>query len=215
MAVIDRLIGADGSLYTAAFGSALNTGTMTSGSWYKIATVSGVATFPAGYEAGDLVLGNGQTLNAGNTASLATFTLVTDCTDFEFTVSSDEIEITTLADDVKKYRKGKADFSGTINGINTISEMKKAGSFINRFIRTVSATSANVATLSTLSESALYGKFFLNDSETSGETQAFLFGQIELFGYNLGAAVGDVQSYSSGVRFTGTADPILYFKDNA
>ncbi len=213
--VIDRLIGSDGSLYTASFGTALATGTATSGSWYKIATVSGVATFPAGYEVGDLVLGNGQTFNAGNTAALATFTSVADCTSFSFDVSADEVEVTVLGDSVKKFRKGKSDFSGTIEGINFISEMRKASSFINRFIRTVVATSANVATLQPKSTAALYGKFFLNDSTASGETQVFLFGQIEIFGAKLGAAVGDVQSYSSGVRFTGDADPMLYFLDNA
>lgn len=215
MAIKDRLVGADASLYTLSLGAEVATGTATSGTWYMITAISGTGSFPSGYTVGDLVLGNGQTLSATNKVKPATETLVSDCNSFDLSFSSDEIEVTTLSDDVKKYRKGKTDLSGTINGINTVSEMKKSGSFLNRFLRTVSATSANVSTLSSKVDSALYGKFFLqDDATTSGETQAFLFGQIELFGYTLGAAIGDAQNYSSGVRFIGN-DPIVYFKDNA
>lgn len=213
--MIDRLIGADASLYKASFGATLNSGTMTSGSWYKIATISGTGTFPAGYQAGDLFLGNGQTLNAGNTAALATFEVISDCNSFDFAFSSDEVEVTTLVDSVKKYRKGKTDLTGTIRGINIISEMKKAGSILNRFLRTVSATAGNVSTLSTVDNSSFYIQAYLqDDTTTAGETHAFLFGQVELFGYNLGAAIGDAQSYESGVRFNGN-DPIVYFKANS
>lgn len=214
MANIDRLVGSDASLMSMSFGPALVTGTATSGVWYQIATVSGTAVFPAGYVVGDLVLGNGQAFSASNSAKLATETVVADCNSFDFQFSADEIEVTTLVDGIKKYRKGKVDLSGTINGINTISEMRKAGSIVNRFIRVVTATSVNVATLNTLAESAFYIKAYLQDSTTSGESLVFLFGQVELYGYSAGAAIGDAQSYSSGVRFIG-ADPMLVIKDNA
>ena len=168
---------------------------MTSGSWYKIVAVSGTAVFPAGYVAGDLVLGNGQTLSATNTAQLATFTSIADCNSFDFSFSADEVEVTVLTDSVKKYRKGKTDLSGTVRGINIITEMKKAGSILNRFLRTVSATAANVATLSTVDGSDFYIQAYLqDDTTTAGETHAFLFGQVELYGYSLGAAIGDAQS---------------------
>lgn len=218
MGAKERLTGSDASLYKMEFlAPAVATGVMTSGSWYKIASISGIASFPAGYTVGDLFLGNGAAtpLNAGNTAFLATSTVVADASSFEMSFSRDEIEVTVLTDDVKKYRAGKADLSGTINGINFISEMKKPGSIANRFFKTVSATAANASTLSLVDGSALYGQFFIqDDTVTAGETHAFLFGQIELFGYNLGAAVSDAQSWSSGMRFSGN-DPIMYFKANS
>ena len=211
----DRLIGSDASLYKVGFGSTLNPGTMTSGSWYKIVSISGTGTFPAGYVVGDLFLGKGQTLNAGNTAQLATPTLLTDITSFSIEFSRDETEVTTLADDIKKYRPGKTDLSGTVEGINFISEMNKDGAIVNRFMRVVSATANNTATLRTVDESALYGMFYIqDDAVTAGETHAFMFAQIELYGYNLGASVGDAQNWSSGMRVIG-ADPILYFKANS
>jgi hypothetical protein len=215
MGAKERLVGSDASLYKMTFGPNQNSGTMTSGQWYKIATISGTTVFPAGYTVGDLFLGNGGTMSAGNSAALATSTVVADCSGFEMAFSRDEIEVTVLTDDVKKYRAGKSDLSGTVNGINFISEMKKPGSVANRFFKTVSATAGNVSTLSQVDGSALYGQFFIqDDTTTSGETHAFLFGQIELFGYNLGAAISDAQSWSSGLRFSGN-DPIMYFKDNA
>lgn len=215
MASKDRLLGSDASLYKVTFGPDLNTGTMTSGSWYKIASISGTGTFPTGYMVGDLILGNGQALNAGNQAALATATLGTDCSSFEVAFSRDEIEVTVLADDIKKYRPGKTDLSGTVRGINFISEMNKSGSILSRFMRSVSATAGNVSTLRAVDGSDLYGQFYIqDDTTTSGETSAFLFGQIELYGYNLGADMGSAQSWESGMRFIG-ADPVMYFKANS
>lgn len=215
MGAKDRLIGADASLYKMTFGSTLASGTMTSGSWYKIVSISGTGTFASGYTAGDLFLGRGQPLNAGNTAQLATPVLMSDVSSFSLEFSRDEIEVTTLADDIKKYRAGKSDLSGTIEGINFVSEMNQAGSVANRFLRVVSATADNTATLNAVDESPLYGQFYIqDDTTTSGETSAFIFGQIELYGWSAGAAVGDAQSWSSGVRFNGS-DPMLYFKANS
>lgn len=218
MASKDRLVGADASLMKATFGPELVTGSSVAGSWYKIEKrTTGTTVFPAGYEVGDLWLGPSVavTFTADESAKLATFTEIGDVTSFTLEYSADEIEVTVLADEVKKYRRGKADMSGTVEGINFVSEMKKAGSFVNRFMRTVSATAANVATLSAVNSDALYCQFYIQkDAATAGETQAFLFAQIDLFGTSLGAAIGDAQSWSSGLRIVGN-DPILYFKANS
>lgn len=218
MGAKDRLVGADASLYKASFGNTVATGLMISGSWYKIITISGTTggTFGSAiYKPEDLILGNGQTMNAANTAQLVTFTAITDCSGFDLAFSRDEIEVTVLTDQVKKYRPGKTDLTGTIRGINFISEMKQDNSLANRFFRMVSATAANVSTVYAVDESELFGQFFIqDDTTTSGETQAFLFGQIELYGYNLGAAVTDAQAWESSVRFIGN-DPMMYFKANA
>ena len=215
MANLNRLVGSDASLYKMTFGTTLVTGAMVSGSWYKIASISGTATFPSGYVVGDLFLGKGQTLNAGNTAALATSTIVADCSSFSMEFSRDEIDVTVLADDIKKYRPGKTDLSGTVEGINFISEMNKDHSILSRFMKSVSATADNTSTLRAVDASELYGQFFIqDDTTTSGETSAFLFGQIELYGYNLGASVSDAQTWNSGLRFIG-ADPVMYFKANS
>lgn len=212
---IDRLTGADATLMKASFAAA-GAVLSTAGTWYKITKrETGTTVFPLGYEVGDLWLGDGlKTFDANNTADTVTFTELADVTSFTLEYSADEIEVTVLADEVKKYRRGKADMSGTIEGINRITEMVKSGSFVNRFMRVVTATAANVSTLNVQNNDPLYCQFFIQkDTSTIKETHAFLFAQVDLFGTSLGAAIGDAQSWSSGLRIVGN-DPILYFKAN-
>lgn len=216
--MIERLTGADASLYKATPAlTASTSGTMTAGALYKIATISGTTVFPTGFQVGDIFLGDSaKTFNAGNSAYLMTQEIVADASEFSVEFSADEIEVTVLADDVKKYRKGKTDMSGSISGINFISQMQKAGSILNRFLKTATATSGNaITTLNTVDKSDMYGVFYLqDDTTTSGETMAVMVAQIELFGYNLGASVGDAQSWESGLRVIGN-DPIVFFRPNA
>lgn len=217
MQAINRLTGADASLQKATFGAALATGSATKGAWYKIIALTGTTVFPAGYVVGDLIQGEvSMTFSATNSASQATFADVQDCSSFSFDITSDEIDVTVLIDGVKKYRKGKTDMSGTISGINFVSEMEKAGSILNRFLRTVTGDSigAVTAVINNVDNSAYYIRAMLNDDVTTvGEKQVFLTGQVELFGYKLGADVGSAQTWESGCRFIGN-DPIVYIIEN-
>lgn len=214
--MINRLVGADASFFKATCAAtATVSGTMTAGAYYKIATISGTTVFPTGYAVGDIFLGDAaKSLSASNSAYLLTSTAALDVSSFSIEFSADEIEVTTLSDNVKKYRKGKSDMSGTVEGINFISEMSQAGSFLNRFVRTASATSANVvAALNAVATGDLYGVFYLQDDTSTGEVSTFMIAQTEFMGYTLGAAVGDAQSWSSPIRIIGN-DPIVYFKTN-
>ena len=213
----DRLVGADATLYKGTIPSAATTsGSMIEGGIYKIATISGTTVFPAGFEVGDYFLGDStKALTAENSAYLIAAEEAADVTEFSIEFSADEIEVTTLPDDVKKYRRGKTDLSGSISGINFVSEMKKAGSIANRFLRTVTVTSGyGTATMNLVDGDQLVGVFYLQKDSTSvNETTAILVAEIELFGYNLGASVGDAQNWESGLRVIGP-DPILFFRAN-
>lgn len=213
---IDRLIGADASLYKATFGTTQTTGATTAKGLYKIVTISGATVFGnANFKVGDIVpVASGVTFTASNSAQLATFTPVLDCNGFSFSITKDEVEITTLTDEVKKYRVGKADMSGEITGINSITDFRTAGGFINRFLRTVDTTSTYTNTLNALVNTPLYIKAYLNDSTASGEYQAYLLGQVNIGSFNLGAAIADAQSYTASIRFVGN-DPILITEANA
>jgi hypothetical protein len=188
---------------------------MVAGSFYKIATISGVSVWPTGYAVGDIVVGDvGKTLTASNSAYLITAAEMLDVNEFSISFKSDEIETTTLSDTVKKFRKGKTDMSGSIKGINTVSIMKTAGSALNRFLRIVNLSATYSGTLSAVDGSDLIGVFYLQkDAVTAGEVESYMVAQIELFGYNLGAAVANAQSWDSGIRIVG-ADPIVYFQAN-
>lgn len=212
MSAKDKLVGADATLFKGTIASTVSSGLMTAGAFYKVAAVtSGV--FYAGIEVGDIVIGDAaKTMNATNNAYLITTEEMMDVNEFSIALKSAEIDVTVLSDEVSKYRKGKTDMTGNIKGINTISVMSKEKSALNRFLRIVNLTKDNVGTFSAVDGSALIGVFYLQkDSTTPGETSAFMVAQIELFGYNLGAAVANAQSFDSGLRIIG-ADPIVYFK---
>lgn len=214
----DRLVGADATLYKGTIPAAATTsGTMVEGAIYKIATISGTTVFAEGFEVGDYFLGDAtKSLSAANSAYLVATAEAADVTEFSMEFSADEIEVTTLPDDVKKYRRGKTDLSGSVSGINFVSEMKKAGSIANRFLRTVTVTSGfGNATMNLVDGDQLVGVFYLQkDTTTPAETTAILVAEIELFGYNLGAAVADAQTWESGMRVIGP-DPILFFRSNS
>ncbi len=214
----NRLVGADATLYRGSVAAnATTSGSQVAGAFYKVATISGTSVFPTGIEVGDIWLGDAaKSFSVGNSAYLITATEMMDINSFDMAFKADEIEVSVLADDVKKYRKGKTDMTGTIKGINIISEMQKSGSVLNRFLRTATATAANViSTVNALDNSELIGVFYLQkDATTSTETMTVLVAQCDLFGYNLGASLGDAQSFDSGLRFTGN-DPIVYFRPNA
>ena len=188
---------------------------MASGLFYKIATISGTTIWAAGYAVGDIVVGDAaKTLTAQNSAYLITTSEMLDVNEFSIAFKSDEIETTTLSDSVKKFRKGKTDMSGSIKGINTVSIMKTVGSALNRFLRIVNLSATYSGTFSALDGSDLIGVFYLQkDAFTAGETESYMVAQIELFGYNLGAAVANAQSWDSGLRIVGS-DPIVYFQAN-
>lgn len=194
---------------------ATTSGAMTAGAFYKIATISGTTVWPTGYAVGDIVVGDtAKTFSSTNSAYPITTSEMLDVNEFSIAFKSDEIETTTLSDSVKKFRKGKTDMSGSVKGINTVSIMKTAGSALNRFLRIVNLSATYSGTLSTVDGSDLIGVFYLQkDAVTTGETEAYMVAQIELFGYNLGAAVANAQSWDSSIRVIGS-DPIVYFQAN-
>jgi hypothetical protein len=216
MANRDRLVGSDATLYKGSVAAgATSAGAMVAGAFYKIATISGVSVWPSGFVAGDIVVGDaGKTLTASNSAYLITTAEMLDVNEFSIALKAAEIDVTVLSDNASKYRKGKTDISGTIKGINTVSVMKTAGSALNRFMRIVNLSATYSGTLSNVDGSDLIGVFYLQkDAVTTGETEAYMVAQIELFGYNLGAAVANAQSWDSSIRLIGP-DPIVYFQAN-
>ena len=209
---LERLVGSDAELHRYSFATPLTSGTATAGAEYKIVAKSGDTVFPAGYEIGDIWIGDGTaTFSATNSAALATATVVAECSSFSFDLTSDEIEVTVLKDFVKKYRKGKTDMSGSVEGITFVSSLADGTSLANRFLRIANTSSINATTLHEVNQEEFYIKAYLQKDDATGETVVYLGGQVEFLSYNLGAAVADAQSFTANVRFTGN-DPMIYTK---
>ena len=209
---LNRLVGSDGELWAYTF-AATPAVTAVAGSEYKITGIDAVAsTLGTGYKIGDLWVcpKTPPTLGTGDKIVLATPKLVGEITSFKFTFSKDAIEVTTLADLVKVYRAGKSDVTGTIEGITFVDSLADGSSIANRFIRIANIASDGSVTLNQLDGSDLFVKCFLQKDDSDGETQIWLAAQVELLGYDFGAATSDAQSWSSDTRML--TSPIIFTK---
>jgi len=168
-----------------------------------------------GLDLGDVFPADGDEVAAvGDKAKLATATPFLDASEWGVAFTAKEVEITLLRHRVLKFRKGKADADGSLKGIFTLGVTGEAGGLLNQFLKIVHKDSLGAITVSQINSHPIYIRGVIRDTNISGETYAFLFGQIELFGVNLGAASGNKQEYSSKFRFTG-ADPVYYEEEIA
>lgn len=207
---IERLVGSDALLTTCSFGTPVTTGKSTKGTLYKIVAKSGNTVFPDGYEVGDFWIGDGTaTFSETNSASVATASTVAEVSSFSFDISADEIEVTVLADDQKKYRTGKKDVSGSIEGITFVTSLANGTSLANRFFKIVNYDGAGSSTLNPVNTDDLYIKAYLQKDDSEGETLVYMLAQVQLTSYNLGASVADAQSFTANVRLIGN-DAVIF-----
>lgn len=210
---IDRLVGSDALLTTLAFAAPATSGIAAAGSLYKIAAKSGDTVFPAGFEVGDFWIGDGSaTFSATNSAALATASTVAEVSSFSFDISADEIEVTVLQDDQKKYRIGKKDVSGSIEGITFVTSLANGTSLANRFFKIVNVDDDSASTLHPVATGDLFVKAYLQKDDSEGETQVYLLAQIQVTSYNLGASVADAQSFTANVRLIGN-DAVIFTEE--
>ncbi len=201
---IERLVGSDALLTTMSFGTPLETGTAAAGSLYRIEKKTGDTVFPDGFAAGDFWVGDGTaTFSATNSASLVTASTVAEVSSFSFDISADEIEVTVLKDDQKKYRVGKKDISGSIEGITFVTSLANGTSLANRFFKIVNFDDKYDGTVNDVDTGDLYVKAYLQKDGSEGETLVYLLAQVQLTSYNLGASVADAQSFTANVRLIG------------
>lgn len=211
--MIERLVGSDALLTTCAFGTPLITGTAAAGSLYKIVAKDGDTVFPAGFVVGDFWMGNGSaTFSATNSASLVTPSTVAEVSSFSFDISADEIEVTVLQDDQKKYRIGKKDVSGSIEGITFVTSLANGSSLANRFFKIINVDDTYDSTINAVATGDLFIKAYLQKDKSEGETLVYLLAQIQVTSYNLGASVADAQSFTANVRLIGN-DAVIFTEE--
>ena len=182
------------------------------GGWIITAKAAAASVF------GDLLVGDyfpadgDEVMATGDKAKQVTAKELLDSSGWSVNFSAQEVEITLLRHKVKKYRKGKADADGTLEGVFTLGVTGEPSGLVNQFLKVVQKNTTGALTVSAVNAHPIYIRGVIRNTTVSGETYAFLFGQIELFGVSLGAKSGSSQSYSSKFRFTG-ADPVYYEED--
>lgn len=184
------------------------------GYWLITAKAAAASIFGS-LNLGDIFPSDGDEVPAtGDKAKFMTATPFLDASGWNASFAAKEVEVTLLKHKVQKYRKGKSDAEGTLKGVYTLGVTGEAGGLLNQFLKIVHRSSAGVVTVSEVNAHPIFIRGVIRDTTTSGETYAFIFAQIELFGISLGAESGNKQEYSSKFRFTGS-DPVYYEEEIA
>jgi len=168
----------------------------------------------ADFALGDVYPADGDEVPAvGDKAQPATETPFLDVSSWKVGFTAKEVDITLLRHRVMKYRKGKADSEGTIEGLNTLGVTGEPGALLNQFVKVVQKSATGIV-VSDVNSHPIYIKGLIRQTDKAATTMAYIFGQIELFGIDLGAKGGEGQAYSSKFRWTGN-DPVYYEEDIA
>ena len=114
--------------------------------------------------------------------------------------SKEEIDVTVLCDYVKKYRAGKSDMAGTLNGIFTLGITDDPDGYFRQFIDVARQDGSQSFDRFAQQESILIGFFYMNDDTNIGD-EVYVVGAFQLFGISSGGEMGSAQSFSSSFRF--------------
>lgn len=222
----ERLVGSDGKLVTVTYDTEV-TGDGTDdldtlsasddGGWYEVTAIGGSTGLDSGLSVGELFWDDGTlVMETGDKVKYLMENEQADVTSFNLELSKAEIDVTTLSDGVRRYRTGKIDMTGSMEGITTIDQTDAAGWVINNFMKVVSQASAGTVTVSEVDDSPIYIKGVLQKDDNTGEKEAFFWAKINILSSSLGASGEDAQSFSSNFRIaTGTPDPTYYVREIA
>ena len=229
-----RLIGDDGTVFDSVLGteSSGDGSTPLVEGLFIITAVGGVSGWPGTSGAsGAQQVGVGRIIEVRDTDTdivpeaddkyvPLTVTELCDLSAWSLSFTSDEVEITGFCDDIKKYRAGKDDAQGTMNGVFRLGTNDKTDGLklTNTFIDMLRQDGGDTIDVYEKAKGPKIVRLVLNKKFDIGDYMSVIT-PLELFGFNLGAEQGaNAQSFDSSFRFTnmnaGTADvevlPTLY-----
>ncbi len=197
----ETLIGDFGSFVDVSLGVELTSSeSLVSGDWYLVTGVDVSSSgFDAGAEAGYLIRSDGgETLAGTDTCKLLTLTTLCDIQNWKLDFAKDDIEVTTLCDDQKKYLPAKSDVSGTSTGVFKIGITDTVGGIQNAFVDMVQASGTYA--VNKLNDSSIYVQLVTQDSTEVGESEQFYFAPITFSTFSQGATSGEAQTYEAAFK---------------
>lgn len=212
-----RLVSTDGALAKATKGTVVvgnGTATLAAG-WYVAKKVLAVGSgLPTNIEAGYFFYTaavSGQIITPAATEEVipVTFTTMADITSANIEYTKGEIDVTLVGvDDIKVYRSGMVDASGSLEGITVIGVTDADDGIIQKFIATVKQKAdGSEVEISTVNDDAIFLQLAVNKESTNGEDTAFYFFPTTILGYSAGVTVGDnAQTFTSNFRITADDD---------
>lgn len=206
-----KFVGDDGLVQKATFGAVVNGdgATPLPTGLYLVLAVAAVSGFPPNTVGADIAVGDFLLVDAGVAIVpqvgdvVVTVTVEDLCDISSFTIPFEKasIDVTTLCDTIKKYRSGKADMNGSMNGIFTAGISDEADGFLRQFIRIAKQDGSTSFDSYAQQDSILLGIFYINANSNIADRMAIIAPFI-LFGYSVGGEMGSAQSFKSSFRFS-------------
>ncbi len=212
----DRLIGNYGKVATGALGASVTTGTLDDEGLYIVQAIGTTSVLPAGTVVGSPFTADGTedlTGGGGDDVKLLTLTDQCDVQNWSLEFSANEVEVTTLCDSSKVYKKGRVDPSGTIEGVFILGTSDVAGGFANNFVPIVTqADDGGAVTVNAIDDDPVYLILYKQEDSSSGETEAFYIVPSVILSFSDTVTDGEAQSFSSSFRPTSDSevDFVLY-----
>ena len=214
-----RLVGKDGKVYRGVKGTEITgngTTTLEKGKFYVATAIAETGSgFPQGVVKGRIFVGNGTSAPTENDKYFE-LTLISQCdvTSASVEFTNDEIDVTTLCDEIRRYRSGFTDASGSIEGITTLDLTE---STISKFVSVQKQDAQGAITVIEKNDDVLILALELNKVDNSDADRAIFFTPAVLNGYNLEVAIDDAQTFTSDFRIAQDNDirPVLVEADKA
>ena len=199
---LEKLIGNDGKFATVDIGSALvATETLVAGEYYSVISVGGTTALPVGAVALTVFKASAITLATGDSVYHISQTDSCDITSWTMSNSLAEIDVSTLCDTENKYRAGRGDTTGSLEGIYTIGTTDVTDGLLNRFSEITSqAGEGGVVTVSAINGDPLVVLLYIQKDDSAGETVEFYIAPITLLSFDNGITGTDAQSFSTSFR---------------
>lgn len=176
---------------------------------YLVTKVAAVSSFPSTALSGEaiapgdfLVLKAGDSITPAIDDDVISFITTDQCdlSSFQMEFTKEEIEVTTLCDLQKKYRAGKADMAGTLNGIFTAGISDATDGILRQFLRIVKQDGDQSFDSFAQQEAILLGFFYINNDLNIADDM-YVVAAFQIYGTSLGGEIGSAQSFSASFRF--------------
>ena len=195
-----RLVGRNGRVMTFTIGQPVQGDgetTLQKGVYYVINAMGTTSAFTNG-QVGMVIVGNGTLAPLeGDSYSELTITGECDARQASVEFEAEEIDITTLCDDIMKYATGFVDLSGSIEGIVTIGLSEK---FFNKFLPIVEQDATGDITVTPQNDDVLLLDVVFNKLDNTDIPKLEFIAPIVITTFSAGVQIGDAQTFESNFR---------------
>lgn len=220
-----KLVGSDGTLFTAVIGTEIVGDNITplAAGYYVVTAIAGSSNFPASAGTGAIDIRVGDLIKVGTTAltpntgdNVKPLTLTERCDVQSWTLNftADEIETTTFCDLVKTYEVGKTDSSGTITGITSIGTTTGPDGFLRQFTDTIEQDDQTQYDVYAKNTSLIFALLTANKEGSAKGDEIDYFAPINIFSSDIGGDQASAQTFTTtfriGTATDTTVNPALY-----